>query len=137
MLVNDLHVTFIDQDQVYEMGTRLNPKHRVYAATALQQGVQSPASVFVGPPVNGDCLRQIRLERNLSRNYGVMWFPKQMLPGLSSRSAGIIEERGDLCLVKGLLPTDYLRRQAIERFHLLEEETMIVAPTWDFPGLKL
>lgn len=114
---------------------------RVYPIKVKQgrDGVPNrPAYCFVGRPVSGQMLDQIRVQRHLSNNYGAVFIPMTLLAGTNADSSrGIVGIERDNYIVRGLLPTPDLRFNAMQLDHLAEEEGIVYASPEDFPGLQL
>ncbi|MBM3234005.1 hypothetical protein FJZ19_02830 [Candidatus Pacearchaeota archaeon] len=116
---------------------------RAYAATVRQEPCKTGkefqlAYVFIGATADNVFLDDARRRLGLSNNYGAVFIPKKILKGVDTKSsAGIIKEKEDCYVVRGLLPTPNLRFEAELRGYLLKEEGIVFASPEDFPRLKL
>ena len=90
---------------------------------------------FIGVPVGGLILQQIRKENKLSNNYGAVFLPKSLLGRTNSNLRRLIVGTvGDNYIIAGLLPTKTLRGDA--RREMSDEEGIVFASMKEFPNLK-
>lgn len=92
---------------------------------------------FIGVPVEERILKKIRNSHNLSDNYGAIYFPKFILIGIDRASKGIVREKSEAYILRGIVPDRGLRQEMIMRGHLLENEGIIYGSPEDFVGINL